>query len=178
MRLLTIGILLFATHVAFGQSAADQQPKPGPEVQKLAYYVGTWKGDGEAKGGPFGPGGKLSSSMTCEWFTGGFQLVCRGKEHGPTGKRAFMNIKSYDEQSKAYTEYGVSNLGESEYDTNGSMDGNKRIFLVDHDVGGKPIRIRYTEKQVSRTLFTYQAEASVDKGPWSVIAEGKYIKVK
>jgi hypothetical protein len=25
-----------------------------PEVQKLDYYLGTWKGEGEAKGGPFG----------------------------------------------------------------------------------------------------------------------------
>jgi hypothetical protein len=180
MRPLTIGccFLLFATLVAFGQSAADQKPKPGPDVQKLAYYLGTWKGEGEAKSGPLGPGGKLSSSMTCEWFAGEFHLICRGEEHGPTGKRAFLNIKGYDELSKTYTEYSVSDLGESEYNTNGSMDGNKRIFVVDQDVGGKRIKIRYIEEQVSPTLFTYQAEASIDNGPWSAIAKGKYVKVK
>jgi hypothetical protein len=31
---------------------------------------------------------------------------------------------------------------------------------------------------VSPTLFTYQAEASVDGGPWTAIAEGKVRKVK
>ena len=46
------------------------------------------------------------------------------------------------------------------------------------DVEGKPTKLRYTEVQVSPTLFTYQAEASIDGGPWTVIAEGKVTKVK
>src|SRR5215831_731178 len=79
------------------QAATGQQPKPGREVQKLAYYLGTWRGEGETKAGPFGPAGKLSSTTTCEWFAGGFHLVCRGEESGPTGKRTFLKIRAYDE---------------------------------------------------------------------------------
>ena len=151
-----------------------------PEVQRLAYYLGNWRGEGETKGGPFGPAGKLSSTITCDWFAGGFHLVCRGEEKGPTGKRTFLNILAYDEKAKAYTEYGISSLGESEYSTGGSIVGNKRTFVKDLDSGveGKPIKLRYTEVQVSPTLYTYQAEASKDGGPWTVIAEGKITKVK
>ena len=43
---------------------------------------------------------------------------------------------------------------------------------------GKPIKLRYTEVQESPTFYTYQAEVSVDGGPWAVIAEGKVTKVK
>ena len=163
-----------------GQSATAQQPKPGPEVQRLAYYLGTWRGEGETKGGPFGPAGKLSSTMTCDWFAGGFHLVCRGEERGPTGKRTFLNILSYDEKAKAYIEYGISSLGESEYSTGGSIVGNKRTFVkdLDSDVEGKSTKLRYTEVQVSPTFYTYQAEASKDGGPWTVIAEGKVTKVR
>jgi hypothetical protein len=118
-----------------GQLATAQQPKPGPEVQRLAYYLGTWRGEGETKGGPFGPAGKLSSSVTCDWFAGGFHLVCRGEERGPTGKRTFLNILAYDEKAKAYTEYGISSFGESEYSTGGSIVGNKRTFVKDLDSG-------------------------------------------
>jgi hypothetical protein len=170
--------LLWVAHIAYGQSATDQLPKPGPEVQKLAYYLGTWKGEGETKAGPFGPAGKLSSDMTCEWFAGGFHLVCRGEERGPTGKRTFLNIKSYDEKTKAYTEYGISNFGESEYNTGGTIVDNKRSFVFDVDLGGKPAKLRYTEVQTSPTLFTYKAEASIEGGSWMVIAEGKITKVK
>jgi hypothetical protein len=143
----------------------------------LGYYLGTWKGEGETKGGPFGPAGKLSSTTTCEWFNGGFQLVCRGEEHGPTGTRKFLSIRAYDEKAKAYTEYGISSLGDSEYQTGGTMVGNKRIFVFDMNSPGKPTKLRYTEVQVSPTFYTYQAEASTGGGPWTTIAEGKVTKV-
>ncbi len=151
-----------------------------PEVQRLAYYLGTWRGEGETKGGPFGPAGKLSSTVTCDWFAGGFHLVCRGEESGPTGKRTFLNILAYDEKAKAYTEYGISSLGESEYSTGGSIVGNKRTFVkdLDSDGEGRPIQLRYTEMQVSPTLYTYKAEASKHDGPWTVIAEGKVTKIR
>ena len=105
----------------------------------MAYYVGTWEGEGETKDGPFGPAGKLSSTMTYDWFAGGFHLVCRGEERGPTGKRTFLNIRAYDEKAKAYTDYGISSLGESEYSTGGSIVGNKLTFVkdLDSDVEGK-----------------------------------------
>jgi len=161
-----------------GQPATAQQSKPGLEVQRLAYYLGTWRGEGATKGGPFGPPGKLSSAMTCDWFAGGFHLVCRGEERGPTGKRTFLNILAYDEKAKAYTEYGISSLGESEYSTGGSIVGNKRTFVkdLDNDVEGKRTKLTYTEVQVSPTLYTYQAEASINGGPSTVIAEGKITK--
>src|SRR5262245_9689330 len=179
MKLLTLGsFLLSVAHAASGQVAAAQLPKPGPEVQKLGYYLGSWRGEGETKGGPFGPAGKLSSTSTCEWFAGGFQLVCRGEERGPTGTRAFLNIRAYDEAAKAYTEHSISSFGESEYNTGGSIVGNKKTFIMNSEMDGKPLKLRYTEVQVSPTLFTYQAEASVDGGPWTSIAEGKVTKVK
>ena len=171
-------LALSTSSFAQAPTATAEQPKPGPEVQKLAYYLGTWKGEGETKGGPFGPAGKLSSTTTCEWFDGGFHLVCRGEERGPTGTRKFLNIRAYDEKAKAYTEYGISNFGESEYQTGGSIVGNKKTFVFDTDLGGKSTKLRYTEVQVSPTLFTYKAEASVDGGPWRMIAEGKVTKVK
>jgi len=179
MRLLTMcPFLLIVAQLTLAPVASAQEPKPGPEVQKLAYYLGTWKGEGETKGGPFGPAGKLSSTTTCEWFAGGFHLVCRGEETGPTGTRTFLNIRAYDEKAKAYTEYGISSLGDTEYDTGGSIIGNKRTFVLSNDMNGKPLKLRYTEVLESPTFFTYQAEASVDGGPWAVIAEGKVTKVK
>jgi hypothetical protein len=180
-RLIIVCICSLALSISsFAPTATAQQPKPGPEVQRLAYYLGTWRGQGETKSGPFGPAGKLSSTMTCDWFAGGFHLVCRGEERGPTGKRTFLNILAYDEKAKAYTEYGISSLGESEYSTGGSIVGNKRTFVkdLDSDVEGKPTKLRYIEVQVSPTFYTYQAETSIDRGPWTVIAEGKVTKVR
>jgi hypothetical protein len=180
MKILTLlGFVLLAVQmpVAFGEGPTPPQPKPGPEIGRLSYYLGSWRGEGEAKAGPFGPGGKLSSTTTCEWFDGGFHLVCRGEEQGPTGKRTFLNIRTYDEKTQAYTEYGISSLGETEYNTGGTIVGNTKTFAFDMNIEGKPTKLRYVEVQVSPTLYTYEAAASTDGGPWAVIAEGKVRKV-
>jgi hypothetical protein len=181
-RLIIVCICSLALSISSFAQAPTASPiaTTPPEVQRLAYYLGAWKGEGETKAGPFGPAGKLSSTTTCDWFTGGFHMVCRGEERGPTGKRTFLNILAYDEKAKAYTEYGISSLGESEYSTGGSIAGNKRTFVkdLDSDVKGMVTKLRYIEVQVSPEFYTYRAEASKDGAPWTVIAEGKVTKTR
>jgi hypothetical protein len=152
--------------------------KPNPEVQKLGYYVGTWQGHGETKGGPFGAAGKLSSRQTCTWFEGRSQVVCRGHEQGPSGKRDFLNILAYDVKAKAYTEYSISSFGEAEYDQGGSWVGNTLTFFVDQDARGKPAKFRYSEAHLSAALYSYRAEVELTGKPWTVLAQGKIRKVK
>ena len=177
--LIASAIALFITPTLWlAQPQANPVEKPGPKVQKLGYYIGTWEGHGETKSGPLGPAGKLSSHMTCRWFAGGFQVICEGQENGPTGKRGFLNILGYDEEAKAYTEYSISSMGESEYDPGGSLVGNRLTFLVEADAGGKPTKFRYTEVHVSPALLTYQAEMTVGDGSWSELAQGEIRKVK
>jgi hypothetical protein len=171
-------VLVLSSCCTFAMAGTSKQPKPGPEVQKLGYYAGSWEGHGETKGGPFGAAGKLSSKMTCNWFAGGFQVVCRGEENGPTGTRGFLNILSYDQKAKTYTEYSISSFGESEYDQGGSYIGNKLTFFVNEDAGGKPAKFRYTEAHVSPRLYTYRAEVAVAGKPWRVLAEGKITKLR
>ena len=164
--------------VAVCHADAAQQPGRTPEVQRLGYYVGAWRGEGQTRGGPLGPAGRLSSTMTCEWFAGGFQIVCRGEETGPTGTRQFLNIRAYDQAARSYTEYSISSFGETEYNTGGSMAGNTRTFVTPIDANGRRVQIRYFEELVSPTRFTYRAEASVDGGAWQLIAEGAIRRVQ
>jgi hypothetical protein len=171
-------LLLLMPGLAGGQEQQGSTPKPGPEVQKLGYYIGTWKGQGEAKLGPFGPAGKLSSHMTCAWFDGRFQVLCRGEESGPTGTRGFLNILSYDDKARSYTQYAISSLGDAEYDRGGSLAGSTLTYIIDQSGGGKPLKIRYTEVHVSPAAMTYRAEASPAGAPWQLIAEGRIAKVK
>src|ERR687894_2577906 len=86
---LTIGSIQVAA--AQGQ----QPPKPGPEHKRLGFFVGTWKGEGEMKPGPMGPGGKMTSTDTCEWFEGRFAVVCRYEGKGPMGPSKGLGILGY-----------------------------------------------------------------------------------
>ena len=163
--------------LAAGEMQMHRAPTPGPDVQKLAYYIGTWKGHGESKGGPLAPAGRLSSAMTCDWFTGGFQVICKGHETSASGTRQFMDILSYDEQARSYREYTINNEGDSEYDQGGLLAGNAMTYALDLAGGKKPVKVRYTEVRVSSTVRTYRAEIAIGGAPWTVIAQGELDKV-
>jgi len=172
-KLLVIIIVLAFAVPCLAQTA--QSPKPGPEVQKLGYYVGTWKSEGEAKAGP--SAGKWSGTMTCEWFAGGFHLMCRGEGTGPEGKTTSLAILAYDAEAKAYTYHAISSRGESG-SSKGSLTGSTWTWLWEGKAAGKPAKYRLTEVEVSPTSSTAKLENSVAGGPWTVIEEGKSTKVK
>ena len=90
-------------------SRAAQAPKPGPEHARLGYFVGKWNGEGEMKPGPMGPGGKMKSTDTCEWFEGRFSVICRYEGTTPMGPTKSLGILGYSTEEKVYTYYGVDN---------------------------------------------------------------------
>jgi hypothetical protein len=174
-RLLVVLVVLAFAMPCLAQTPPP--PKPGPAVQKLAYYVGTWKIEGEIRAGSPLPAGKFSSTDTCEWFAGEFQIVCRGEGTGPAAKRTSLGIMAYDAEAKAYIYFGISSLGEND-GAKGSLAGNTWTWLWDGKAAGKPAKYRYVEGQASPTSYTFKLENSVAGGPWTVIEEGKATKVK
>ena len=171
-KLLVVAVGLAFAVPCLAQPA--QPPKPGPEVQKLAYFVGMWKVEGEAKPSSFGPAGKFSGTQACEWFVGGFQVVCRAEVAGPGGKIAELAILAYDAEAKAYAYYGITNAGTIST-SKGTVAGNTWTWLSDWKAVGK---LRFTEVQESPTARAIKVEHSVAGGPWTVIEEGKASKVK
>ena len=177
-KLLVIVFMALAVPcLAFGQAQPAQPPKPGPEVQKLAYYVGTWKTEGEITAGPLRSGGKFSETGTCEWFAGGFHLMCRHEGTRPAGNVTDLSIVAYDAEAKGYTYFTITSLGDTASVT-GSLSGNTWTFLWDGKVAGKPAKFRYTEVQVSPTSYTFKTERSVAGGPWRVLEDGRAAKAK
>ncbi|MGA1988873.1 MAG: hypothetical protein ABSG72_21575 [Candidatus Sulfotelmatobacter sp.] len=62
---MNIKMILVSTLVLFAASAwAQMSPTPGPEVKKLDYFVGAWAVEGTIAQGPWGAGGKFSSTDT------------------------------------------------------------------------------------------------------------------
>lgn len=172
---LFIGLAL--PRLAFGQAQTAQPPRPGPEVQKLAYYLGTWKSEGELKTSPSGPTAKFSGTDTCEWFAGGFHLICRGEGTGPRGKFTELYIDAYDADAKVYTYYRINSLGDTD-SIKMTLTGNTYTATWEETVGGKPAKGRYIEVLESPTSHTFKIEYSVAGGPWTVIEEGRATKVK
>lgn len=163
--------------VVIGQ--APPPPKPGPEHQRLAYFVGKWTSEGEMKPGPMGPGGKISGSDTCEWFEGRFAVVCHTTGNSPMGPMKSIGILGYSPEEKVYTYYGVDNSGMVMTTVpRGTVQGDTWTYTDESMMGGQKMKSRVTLKQVSPSEYTFKMEIQGPDGKWAPLMESKNTKAK
>ena len=163
--------------ITFGVQQSVGTLQPSPEHKKLAAFVGTWKDEAEMKPSPFGPDGKMSLTETCEWFTGGFSIVCLTETTGIMGDLKTLSVLGYDPEEKVYRLYEFNSMGWSSA-AKGSADGDTWTFDGESRIGGKLVKSRATIKLPSPDSATMKSEMSVDGGPMTLVMELKGIRVK
>ena len=158
-----------------GIAAQPPKPTPGPEHKRLAFFAGQWNVEGEAKESPFGPAGKFTGTDSCEWFAGGFQLVCRSKVTGPKGPSTGMSVMSYDPARKTYTYYALSSQGDNIF-VRGQVQDKVWTWTDEGTMEGKKVKFVATITEESPTSNSFKLEVSVDGGPMTVVETGKSTK--
>jgi len=178
MRKLTIGMicLMMVVGAALAQ-APPPMPKPGPEHQRLKYFTGQWKHEGDMKPGPFGPGGKFSSTEDAKML-GDYYVVMNSKGTMPMGPVSEVAIIGYDPKQKAYTYDAFNTMGQHDHST-GQVSGDTWIWTSEEEMGGKMMKGKFIIKEVSPTSYTYRFDMSTDDGnTWTSLVEGKATKLK
>lgn len=172
--LLAICVMFFV--ISIQAQAPQGPPKPGPEVQRLAYNIGTWNSTGEAK--PFGPmpGGKVTGTEKCEWYSGGFFVMCHSEGTGPMGPGKGVSFMGYDTNEKVYTYHEFSSTGEV-IDSKGTVNGDTWTWTAESKMGDAKMSVRVTVKEVSKTEYTFKLEMSQNGGEFSVVEEATAHKV-
>ncbi|MBI4475614.1 MAG: DUF1579 family protein [Acidobacteria bacterium] len=174
---LMIGIMAAAAATAAAQPPAA--PKPGAEHKRLDYFVGKWTTTGDMKPSPFGPGGKVTMNDSCEWFQGGFAVVCNSQGTGPMGPTKGLGIMSYSPDLKAYTYYGVDNTGMIMTTVpRGHVQGDTWTFDDESMMGGQKIKSRYVLKITSPMSYSFRWEMAGPDGKWMPVMEGTSTKGK
>lgn len=168
--------LLVCQFVASQEPAA---PKPGPEVQRLQYFLGTWTTEGELKPGAMGPGGAFTQSSKCRWFEGRFTLICDTQGKFPTGPTKGIDLLSYSPEEKVYTYYGVDNSGMTMTTVpRGTVQGDTWTYHDEGMMGGKKVKSRVTIKEISPSAYTFKMEFQEPDGKWSPVMESRSTKAK
>jgi Protein of unknown function (DUF1579) len=166
-----------AAPIAGAQAGPPQ--KPGPEHQRLAFFVGRWKAEGEIKPGPMGPGGKFTGMDTCEWFEGRFSVICRSEGQGPTGPSKSIGILGYSVENKAYTYYGIDNSAMTMSSVpKGQVQGKTWTYTDESTMGGQPVKSRVTIQEESPTAYTFRMEFQGPDGKWMPVMESRNTKVQ
>jgi hypothetical protein len=176
--LLAASVVVSLVAVQLAAQAPPAAPKPGPEHQRLGYFVGKWTVEGEMKASPMGPGGKVTSTDTCEWFEGHFAVVCHSNGKTPMGVSKSVGIMSYSPEEKVYTYYGVDNSNMTMASVpRGTVQGKTWTYTDESMMGGKKVKSRVTLKELSPTAYTFTMELQGPDGKWAPMMESKSTKV-
>ena len=154
---------------------AQGAPQPGPEHQRLAFWEGQWTFEGEMAETPMGPGGKVSSKDRCEWFEGGFAIVCHTEGQNPMGPVKGLSISTYDPGAKTYTYYGIDSSGFPAF-AKGSVDGKTWTYHSESTMGEQKVRTCVTLVETSANSYSFKFEMATGDGPLTTFIEGKGTK--
>jgi Protein of unknown function (DUF1579) len=177
-KLLRVAATLVAVSpgLAFAQSPGGP-PKPGPEQQRLGYFVGTWHGEAEVKPNAFMPAGKASSDDVCSWFEGGYAVVCNSSGSSPMGPTKEIGIMGYSTDEKAYTYYAVDNGPMAMASVpRGTFKAGTWVFDDESKMDGKMVKSRYVINETSPTAYAFRWETVGKDGAWHTIVEGTSTK--
>ncbi len=174
-RILVASVVVTALFAVAAQAQTTTPPPPGAEVKKLGAFVGTWTGEGKSETSPFGKGGVIKSTMTCGWYTGGYQLICDSDDSGPMGKIKSHGIYGYRVDKKQYFSFGIDSSGFGGPGTV-KVDGSTWTFEGNDTMGGKPFWFRTVVRLTSPSELDFKSEYSEDGKTWKQQSEGKMTK--
>ena len=171
-------IIAAAWWILAALAAAQEMPKPGPEVKKLDAMVGAWTLEGDMKPSAMGPGGKVTETEKCDWMDGGFFLVCKVEFKSNTmGDGSGLSVLGYSTEDKTYTYREFNSWGEFT-DAKGSLDGTTWTWSSDEKMGSMLMKGRFMMKFTSATAYDFSFEMSQDGTKWTLAMDGKAAKAK
>jgi len=152
--------------------------KPGPEVAKLAYFVGKWATKGTILPGPWGAGGEFSWIESTKWMSGQFFVIGHWDfkmpaELGGDGEEMF--VMGYDANRSIYTFDAFSSHGLHQV-SKGTLSGDTWLWTSESIQNGKPVQQRMTMQVVSPTAYNLKFEISSDGETWMTFMEGRATK--
>jgi hypothetical protein len=175
---LAVAIMLMAPAITLAQAAAVQPPKPGPEHQKLAAFVGNWTSEGVCTENPLMPAEKWSSKIKNEWFPGNFAVVRHLDQKGSvTGEFVALEIVTYDDQAKAYTWYGIDSTGWNAM-AKGSISKDVLTVKWPATIKGKAYKVRGILKGLGADKLLWSMDYSEDGKTWKTACTATDIRVK
>ena len=157
---------------------AQMGTPPGPEAKKLDYFVGAWTTEGTIAQGPWGTGGKFTTSETTDWMPGNFFVEAHANIKMPAelgGEGKGISYMGYDTDQNTYTVDDFTDQGRHDV-SKGTVAADTWTFNSTANYGGQEIKQRMSMKVVSPTSYTMKFEVSIDGTNWMTFMEGKATK--
>lgn len=178
MNLRTLGVLAGAVLVvaapwALAQSPAAKAPeipKPAPEMAQLRYFEGSWNCEGTMQPSPFGPGGKMTSTVKVHDDMAGFWQSGKIKGSMPNMPPfEGMFHTTYDPVTKQYVMLWVDSMGAWAKSTSKGWVGDKIVYEGEMQMGAQKAMGRDTFAKSSGSM-KHTWEMQID-GNWTPMGD-------
>lgn len=170
-------VLLFSVVLSVTAQEPAPAPKPGPEHEKLGFFVGKWHSEGDIKASAFGPAGKYTFTETSEWLPGKFAVLCHSEGYMMGGDYRGLSVMSFDTADSSYVYFETNNWGENVY-SHGAVQGDTWTWSNESKMNGQPVRTRFILKQASADSATYSFAMAMGTSELTTIMEGKQTRQK
>lgn len=148
------------------QAAIPEQPKPGPEHNKMAAWVGEWAYEGTAEASPLVPASTFKGKEISRMVLGGFFLEMRDEGNVDTGYMfQALILNGYDPATETYVSRGFENDGTA-YSSSGTCDGTTWTSTrIRKDRNGTSYKTRSVSTlSADRKSMTFTAEYLANDG--------------
>jgi hypothetical protein len=152
--------------------AAMQIPKPGPEMERLKFLIGSWDWNAEYEKTPMTPqGGKTNGWYKAQLGPGGFSIIADFSENGPLGEEIGHEVLAWDPKQNTYTSVIVGNfpgavIGKSHW------DGENLVTETEFTANGVTMHLRSMYTDIKDKSTRMEESSQVGDGPIQVIWKG------
>ena len=148
------------------------------ELEKPARFLGLWKTEGTFKDTPYSKAHTSKSEMTCDWTPNHGFLLCDQIIHTPDRSKDDLSIYTYNQQSNAFSFFGLSPDDTEARTTKLTTEDNLWTYSDEGTEGGKHIRFRTTNKFTTPTTMNWRSEYSEDGVHWILMGDGTDTRVR
>jgi len=155
--------------VAVASAQEMQAPKPGPEMDRVKFLIGTWNLTGEyAKSSMVPQGGKSSGWYTGQLGPGGFSVIADFESDGPFGKEIGHQVFTWEPKQSVYTVVTVGNfpgaiIGKAHW------DGDNLITESEFEFGGAKMSNRAIYSKLQDKSIHIEESSRMGDGPMELL---------
>jgi hypothetical protein len=176
--LLLVAVCLAAVPSTFAQEVkgkpaqkpakADMaMPQPAAEMAQLKFFDGSWTCAGTMSASPFGPAGKMTSTVRTHSDLGGFweSGVVKGTSPGMPSFEGMFHM-TWDPAAKHHVMFWVDNTGSWAQSAAPGWEGDTIVFSGDSYMGGKKFTTRDNFAKAAGGAMKHTSEMQAD-GKWT-----------
>ena len=159
-------------------AAAQDMPKPAPEMSQMAYFEGSWTCDGKMMATPMGPAGTMKSTADIRKDLNGFFQTgtIKGTMANMPPFEGRFHV-TYDSGAKQFVMMWVDNMGGWSQSMTPGWTGDSLVYEGESHMAGQTVKGRDTFTKAGPTSMKHSWEMQLD-GKWMPAGEETCTKKK